>query len=186
VASTPLSLAAATRSAAAEPAGSLIEKEVVGLYRDNCGGLSRYALTICLDRQLSEDAIQETFLRYFLARKEGQVFRNPGAWLYRVLRNLLLDERKRVWFRSCDGLEAAQNRPDRNSDPEARLEREELSGSLRRSLSRREMECLQLRAEGLAYGEIASALKIRSGTVGALLARALEKAQRIAGVRREA
>ncbi|MFB3777918.1 MAG: RNA polymerase sigma factor [Bryobacteraceae bacterium] len=163
----------------------MIEGEVVNLYRGHCRGLARYAATICPDRGLAEDAIQESFLRYFLARKEGQTIRSPAAWLYRVLRNLLLDERKRVWFRSCTGLEAAEGQPAWDDDPEARLEREQLSASLLRSLSARELECLRLRMEGLAYQEIAAVLRIQPGTVGALLARAVEKTQRSAGVNRE-
>jgi RNA polymerase sigma-70 factor (ECF subfamily) len=184
VSSAPVPHAAEPCSAAAEGAGSTIEDEVVGLYRSHSHGLTRYAATICPDWELAEDAIQESFLRYFLARKEGQGIRSPAAWLYRVLRNLLLDERKRVWFRSSTGLEAARDQPDSGQNPEARLEREELSERLLRSLSARELECLRLRMEGLAYQEIAAVLRIRPGTVGALLARALEKTQRIAGVNR--
>jgi RNA polymerase sigma-70 factor (ECF subfamily) len=162
-----------------------IEGEVIELYRDNYQGLLRYALTIIVDHQMAEDAIQESFLRFFLARTEGQTIRSPAAWLYRVLRNLLLDERKRAWFRVTAGLEAAEGRPDWDHDPERRLEFVELSTVLSQTLSGREMECLRLRLEGMAYREIASVLKIRPGTVAALLARGMEKVQRIVGQRKD-
>jgi DNA-directed RNA polymerase specialized sigma24 family protein len=48
------------------------------------------------------------------------------------------------------------------------------------SLSERELECLRLRTEGLSYGEIGVAMQVRTGTVGALLARAHEKIRRLA------
>jgi DNA-directed RNA polymerase specialized sigma24 family protein len=43
------------------------------------------------------------------------------------------------------------------------------------NLSPGESECVRLRAEGLRYEEIAGVLSMRTGTVGALLARAHKK-----------
>jgi len=149
------------------------------LYRAHCAGLFRYALTITRDRLLAEDALQESFLRYFLSCREGQVIRNAKAWLYQVMHNLLLDDRKRMGFKSSVGLEAALESPDRDQDPEARLQRRELSECLSLALSPRELECVRLRVEGLCYDEIAAVLRIRPGTVGALLARALKKTQKV-------
>jgi DNA-binding CsgD family transcriptional regulator len=45
------------------------------------------------------------------------------------------------------------------------------------SLTSRELECVLLRAEGLSYQEMADALKLSSGTVGALLNRVYKKLQ---------
>ncbi|RPJ51974.1 MAG: sigma-70 family RNA polymerase sigma factor, partial [Acidobacteria bacterium] len=85
------SLSAARREASlsscdCEPA---LEKAVVELYRNHFEGLFRFAMTITRDRALAEDAIQDSFLRYFVACREGQVIRSPVPWLYRVLRNRL-------------------------------------------------------------------------------------------------
>jgi len=38
-----------------------------------------------------------------------------------------------------------------------------------------ELECLRLRTEGLSYEEVGFAMEVRTGTVGALLARAPQK-----------
>jgi RNA polymerase sigma-70 factor (ECF subfamily) len=179
VAGAPLTFAAGGPARAAGPADDPLESEVVRLYRAHCGGLYRYALTFTRDRQLAEDVLQESFLRYFLACKEGQVIQNARAWLYQVLHNLLLDDRKRMGFRTSVCLEAALENPDRDQDPEARMQRRELSDSLRLVLSPRELECVELRVQGLAYEEIAGILRIRPGTVGALLARALKKTQKV-------
>jgi len=179
VSGSSLTLAAAQPAPSAGSAGDPLESEAVRLYRANSAGLFRYALTMTRDRQLAEDAIQESFLRYFLACQEGRIILHAKAWLYQVLRNLVLDDRKRPGFRACIGLEAALGRADASQDPEASLQRDELSDSLHRALSPREMECLQLRVEGLAYEEIARVLGIQPGTVGALLARALKKTQRV-------
>jgi DNA-binding NarL/FixJ family response regulator len=42
------------------------------------------------------------------------------------------------------------------------------------------MDCLRLRTEGLSYDEIAAALDIQPGTVGALLNRARQKLEQTA------
>ena len=58
-------------------------------------GIFRYALSITKDSGLSEDILQETFLRFMTAAC------TPGkeqAWLYRVARNLCYDHlRKARW-----------------------------------------------------------------------------------------
>jgi RNA polymerase sigma factor (sigma-70 family) len=79
------------------------------------------------------------------------------------------------------GIEAITQRADWRQDPEGSLLGKELAASLRVSLTPREMECLQLRMDGLCYREIAEVLRIRPGTVGALLARALRRIQKILG-----
>ena len=61
-------------------------------------GIFRYALSITKDAHLSEDILQETFLRFLTA------VCLPGkeqAWLYRVARNLCCDHlRKAKWEES--------------------------------------------------------------------------------------
>ena len=161
---------------------SALEQAVVELYRDHFEGLFRFAMTVTRDRALAEDAIQDAFLRYFVACREEQVIRNPVPWLYRVLRNRLLDHRRRISPDSLSGDGTPAEESDWTGSPEAAFRREEASLSLRASLSGRELECLQLRLEGLNYQEIAATLRIRTGTVGALLTRALKKTRKVLGL----
>jgi len=163
---------------------SALERAAVDLYQGHFEGLFRFAMTITRDRALAEDAIQDSFLRYFVACREGQAIRSPVAWLYRVLRNRLLDDRRRV---SPDSLAVAGEgavQADAAEGPATFFQREDIPRGLRASLSGRELECLQLRLEGLNYQEIAATLRIRPGTVGALLARALKKTRAILGQER--
>lgn len=156
-----------------------LEGEVVRLYESVGGGLFRYAMTIARDKDVAQDGVQECFLRYVIARREGKAIVNDRAWLYRVLRNRLLDVRKSSAAGSCVRIEEAAEYPDSGHGPEERLRGVELSRSLRALLTARELECLQLRMDGLRYQEIAEVLRIRPGTVAALLARALKKAQEL-------
>jgi RNA polymerase sigma factor (sigma-70 family) len=85
-----------------------------------------------------------------------------------------LDRVKEAAFKNKAGLEEAATILDA-TDPEQEYLRAFTRKQILEVLAPRELECLQLRAEGFDYKEIAQILSIRSGTVGATLARALNK-----------
>lgn len=154
-----------------------VEQELVRLYRQHASALSRYAGSRAADLDAARDAVQEVFLRYFLERRGGREIGNPRAWMYQVLRNYLFDcNRNRT---SCEVvLEDVDYVADSRQNPEGMLQRSEVTREIESMLSKRELECLRLRTEGRDYAEIGKAMGIRSGTVGALLARAQKKIQR--------
>ena len=117
------------------------------------------------DREMAQDALQQVLLRYFVARSSGQEIQNGKSWLYRVLRNYLLDRIKEAAFKNKASLEEAESIPD-ISDPEKEYFRAFTRKQILEVLAPRELECLQLRAEGFDYKEIAQILNVRSGTVG--------------------
>ncbi len=133
----------------------------------------RYALLLLGNPQAAEDVLQEAFLRLFAALRSGAEIRDRRAWLYRVLRNACLERRRYTRHRNEVELSAAIPAP--TASPEADYHRRRLASQLARVLSPRELECVRLRAEGLSYAQIADVLRVRSGTVGALLSRALVK-----------
>ena len=158
-----------------------VELEMAALYTSHAAGLLRYAFTLINDACAAQDALQEIFLRYFVARTEGRQFDDPRAWLFRVLRNHLLDTLKSSSVKNEVTIEGMQDPPDRGEDPETRYHRAEMARDLTRLLAPRELECVRLRAEGLKYDEIADVLDLSQGTVGATLARAHRKIRRALG-----
>ena len=165
--------------AAAGSTPSELEQELLRLYEDHASALSRYAASFAQNQEGARDAVQEVFLRYFIERRYGRIIENPRAWLYHVLRNYLLDWRRRVDNReviaeNLDHLAGGQQNPERL------LQRSETARELEGILSQREFECLRLRAEGLDYAEVAEVMGIRTGTVGALLSRVQQKIRRSA------
>ncbi len=152
-----------------------IEAEVVDLFRQNAAALSRYAAALTRDKEAVRDGVQEAFLRYFAARTRGQHMENPRAWLFTVLRNYILDRHRRSATCAEVELTCAEQLADRSPNQETRYETTEISRRILENLSPREQECMRLRLEGLGYDEIAQVLRIRSGTVGALLARGVKK-----------
>jgi RNA polymerase sigma-70 factor (ECF subfamily) len=173
----PLGLATPDCAAHSRAAAAL-ERELAQLYDEHAPALLRYAHAFKDSRETSRDAVQEAFLRYFASRRDGNIIENARAWLFRVVRNALIDQAK------ANALEVALS-PERSGctfDPRADLDRGIQLSALTRImptlLSGRELECVQLRAAGLQYEEIALVLNLQSGTVGALLTRAIAKLRR--------
>jgi RNA polymerase sigma-70 factor (ECF subfamily) len=152
-----------------------IELEVVRLYQEHAAGLLRHAATMVRGQDEAGDAVQEAFLRYFVERTYGRVIDHPRAWLHEVLRHHLLDRLKALASRREIASEDLEDLPDRREDPEQRLARREMALHVAAALTGRELDCLRHRGAGLSYLEIAAAMGIRQGTVGALLARAHRK-----------
>ena len=152
-----------------------IEQEVEGMYGAFSEELLAFASTFVRREDCAVDAVQEVFLRYFVERSYGRLIENPRAWLYRVLRNYLCDRLDRAALRiEMPGVDFAHV-PDTGRCVETAVERAQAAEKISAQLSKREMQCLRLRAGGATYEEIADSLGIRSGTVSSLLTRVHKK-----------
>jgi RNA polymerase sigma-70 factor, ECF subfamily len=168
------------------PSPDNIERDILLLYDAYAPKLLRYASTLVRDDSLAQDGVQEVFLRYSLMRKSGRLIATPRAWLFRVLRNYLLDVMKAAPQQNEVGMDRIPDMLDEAANPEQLYAFDELSRRIRAALTPRELECLGLRAEGLRYHEIADVLAIRPGTVAALLFRCNARLQEVMGSRRAA
>jgi RNA polymerase sigma-70 factor (ECF subfamily) len=160
-------------------AAAQTEREVAELYAARAPELFSYALFMAHDEELARDALQECFMRYFVARCGGESIAAPRAWLYRVLHNYLLDRMRDCRNRYEQSLEHAPAFVDSRQDVEAEYLRGEVLAMARTALTPREFECFALRSQGMPYEEIASELQLRSGTVGALISRAVRKVRKL-------
>jgi RNA polymerase sigma-70 factor (ECF subfamily) len=152
-----------------------LEVEIARLHQEYCAELLSFAVSIIRNEDAARDAVQEAFLRYFVERNYGRAVEYPRAWLYRVVRNYLLDRMDAAAAKHEVGQDEAVDLPDRNHGPEEKLRCAQMAQQLTTLLSPREMECLRLRADGLSYDQIACVLRIRPGTVSALLTRVHKK-----------
>jgi RNA polymerase sigma-70 factor (ECF subfamily) len=158
----------------------------VARLHEECGAeLLAYASSISRSADASRDAVQEAFLRYFVERTYGRSIQHPRAWLYRVVRNYLLDRLGAAATKYEVDQDQATDLPDDRQGPEERLHCAQMARQLRSLLSRREIECVGLRAEGMSYEEIGQALGIRPGTVSAFLSRVHKKLRDAARTGRE-
>jgi RNA polymerase sigma-70 factor, ECF subfamily len=161
----------------ASAASSPLHQELAELYQEIAGGLFRYGLVLTRNVSLVQDAVQEAFLKFYLQRQKEEID-GPEAWLFRVLRNYILDQQKSFTEKMSVALEEAKDCHQGNDSPEREFERSEAMEKIVEILSPRELQCLQLRTEGFSYKEIAEILAVQPGTVGALLARSSDKIRR--------
>jgi RNA polymerase sigma-70 factor (ECF subfamily) len=156
-----------------EQAGAkVLRQETLEAYRELSGALTSYAHRLTSDLGLAQDAVQEAFLRFFLVRMQGETIQNPSAWLHRVVHNYICETARSAAVRACVSLDEEALRRAQVAPQTGNIEWEE---AFRNLLAPREFECLQMRTEGLDYIEIAAAMSIRPGTVGALLHRVGQK-----------
>jgi len=137
-----------------------------------------YVLVIVSEPAEAEDVTQEAFLRYFQQLQQGRPVRNPKAWLFRVAHNVALNrQRDRAKLDHLQDEDGPQCRGD-SSQIHERLVEEEQRARVTSSLSRlsaQERRCIELRAEGLLYREIAEVLSIRVSSVSNYVHRAVQK-----------
>src|ERR1039458_4733249 len=141
---------------------SEIENEGVRLHEKHAAILLRYGLAICGDSAMAQDAVQEAFLRYYVALRNETVSMDAKGWLFSTTRNYILDRLKEYYVRNGQSLEAASHLPEDAGNPEAGIMLREISAAAHELLPPRELECLTLRNEGLRYRDIADILEIDS------------------------
>ncbi len=137
------------------------------------------------NRDDAEEITQEVFLSLYSCLKKGTRVANLRAWLFRVAHNMAINHQKRLtpitpveeseWVRLC------QEHKDPACDGEQRLLSEERRHRVIQAmslLSSQERHCLNLRAEGLCFREIAEVLNIRISTVETFIDRGIKKISR--------
>jgi len=66
-------------------------EETIRAYQLHAGVLLAYAHRLTRDDALAQDALQETYLRFFLALVQGERIQSARAWLHRVAHNYVCD-----------------------------------------------------------------------------------------------
>lgn len=147
--------------------------ETEQLFADHSSNLIRYLRSGVRNITDIEDIAQETFVRYFQARCNGESIDNPKGWLYRVGRHLALDHAKKAKPVLLDDAGWRVVEAERACLPESADDR---AASLPwHLLSDQERESLLLRAEGMKFREIAEVLDVSISTVASYVSRALKK-----------
>ena len=154
-------------------------EDVARLFDLHHESLFRYLVRFCGDADVAADAVQETFVR-LIEQRPPSVER---AWLFRVASNLVM-EAGRTRARRFRLLEAAPERApmgDAPPNPHELVEAADRRNAVARALgalSMKERTALLMREEGFAHREIADALETTTGSVGTLIARALDRLAR--------
>lgn len=155
------------------------EEEVLVLF-NRCGpSLLRYVASFGLSVEETEDIVQEAFLLLFRHLRLDRPQVNLKAWLFQVAHNLALRQRRRMRQRpdsaACEESSLARH-IDPSPGPEALMtqtQRRQRLQSILHALPERDRRCVFLRADGLRYREIATALGMSLGAVAKSLRRSI-------------
>ena len=143
--------------------------------------LLSYALRLTGDATVTEDVVQEAFMKLHAQFDE---VREPRRWLYRTVHNLALNHRRQAGkivslnLPGDDGAPPANDTADPQPLPDEQIARWEGIGLVRLSLGtlddrRRELIRLKFNEE-LSYKEISARTGLNIGHVGYLLHHALK------------
>ncbi len=147
------------------------------LFREHHRALLRYLVRLTGDEDQAADALQESFAR--LLGWPGRL-EQPRAWLYRVATNIVREQARsrRLRLRLLAGTPARVPVADPPPGPAEAAVSHERRAAVRaalRRLSWKERTVLLMREEGFKHREIAEAVGTTTGSVGTMVARALEK-----------
>jgi len=151
--------------------------DIAALYLEHHADLFRYLCRLTGDPDLAADATQEAFVRLAVHAPEPGELR---GWLFRVATNLAR-EWARTQARRLRLLDGAVHRAPIGEPvpaPDAALAAEERRRRVRAALQRlteRDRTILLMREEGFTHREIAEAEGTTTGSVGTLIARAINK-----------
>jgi RNA polymerase sigma-70 factor (ECF subfamily) len=70
------------------------------IYRRYYRRIHSYVYRNFFRKELADDIVQETFLRVYRSRKNYEPTAKFSVWIYRIARNLCIDESRRYWNRN--------------------------------------------------------------------------------------
>jgi RNA polymerase sigma factor (sigma-70 family) len=149
------------------------------LFSERSASLFRYVNRVSGDPALSEDIVQECFVKL---HRRGAMPDDPPGWLMAVANNLLRDahrlvaRRRRLTLAWSTDLPLGGGGDDAPRADDRTLAAEQVE-RVRQALDRlplRDRQLLLLRHEGYRYREIADALGLTPSSIGTMLVRAGE------------
>jgi RNA polymerase sigma-70 factor (ECF subfamily) len=153
-----------------------VTDEVLRHFHEQGAALYRFSLTLLRHPQDAEDVVQETFLKLLAHLQQRGSDPNLRGWLFTVAAHACRDrQRFRIRWRPWAPAYDSAVQP---VDAAAEAEEQRIAAASLQALGERDRLLLALRAQGLSYREIAAASGIQAGSVGTLLARALQRWER--------
>lgn len=169
-------------------ANELIKKEFTALYERENDALFRFCLWRVNNRERALEMTQETFARLWSKMALGVTIEQPRAFIYTVMRNMIIDWYKRSKPRSLEALSEESEIPYEPRDEQALIEMERSPDAKRAlamidELDDQYREAIYLSfVEDLRPREIAEILKITPNAVSIRITRGLEVLRLLTGI----
>lgn len=140
---------------------------IPSLYEAQCEKMQKFAYRMVGSIETTQDLVHETFLLALFSQDKLADHPNPEGWLMKTLRNLTLNERRRIENHSTVPLEMVDNYIGKELDTSLDL-------LLPKQLSKEEREILVWRFEQqMEYKEIADRLGISEAGCRSRVSRAI-------------
>jgi RNA polymerase sigma-70 factor, ECF subfamily len=157
-------------------------------YKDRVFSIAVYSLG---DRAVADDVTQQIFLKLFTAIGQFRGDSEFTTWLYRLVVNACLDERRRTRRLVSWGDSVAMNNPSEKKSQEKQYARREIAEAVQNAIGELKpkfrLPILLKYVEGLSYEEIATVMGCSKGTVASRLNRGhSELAKRLSHLKNEA
>jgi len=139
--------------------------------------LFRFCMVKTRNKEISEDLVQETFMRYWQALRQGKEMPNTRSFLYTIANNIIIDWYRKKKSDSLDRKMADGYQPRNKSEMDTVMSAEhaEVLHMLER-LEESDREVLLLRyVEGLEPKEIAESLGVSANVVSVRINRATKR-----------
>lgn len=157
----------------------LRNEEITAIFQENYSNLCRFLESIVGRGRNAQDIAQESFLRLCKIQAGDIAASEVRFWLFRVARNLALDEVKKsntragLWNRVAEFFNKTEANPE---DLLVRSENQRIILELLNLLPEHQRSALLLREqEEMTYREIASVLNVSEGKVKVDIFRARER-----------
>jgi len=149
------------------------------VYLKNLTGLRRYLASYFHNRDDIDDVLQDTYLKAVQAN-DRQEIKAPKAFLYKIAKNLALNEKGKAANRLSDSIEDIQdiNVLANNISPDRQLDYNRQFAAFCNAVALLPPQCRQVfvfkKVYGLSNKEIAEKLGVMVGTVDKHLAKGLQ------------
>ena len=165
--------------ATSDPNSRLPREEIERWFHELREPLLGYLRMVGCRPSLAEEIAQEVFLRLYTVLEAGSEIADVRAWAFRVARNLWVDSRRLdERHRQIGERQYPAAAPDPEREAIERQQRRLIEAEVSR-LPRLQRECVNLKARGLRYREIAAALNISTTAAVDHVRRAVKKLAKV-------
>jgi RNA polymerase sigma-70 factor (ECF subfamily) len=152
-------------------------------FAQSCPEMLARALMLSGNRHDAEDAVQEAYVEALVRWERISTYENPGAWVYRIVRQRLWKSRRR-WERLRSlGSDEAIARHAVDGDPERATEAGMALSALASLPSRQRMVMVMHCLHHMAQQQIADELGLTRGAVAASIFKARRSLEKALGLR---
>ncbi|MEO0572221.1 MAG: RNA polymerase sigma factor [Bacteroidota bacterium] len=144
--------------------------------------LYRFAFWKTGSKEVSEEIVQDTFLKLWEKGNDIKAYKNLNAFAFKIIRNLCIDHHRKVKLFTTDIEGKVQNQINSNT-PETELELKEKINNVDRAIKQlpenQQMVFFLRNIEACSIREISEKLDMKPNTVEVTLSRARKNLRRI-------